>query len=147
MTAKRGIMKKKDYIDRALAFHKKGFNCAQAVACAFAEEAGYEEKELFRLTEGFGLGMGGTLGTCGAISGAVLLAGLKNSCGDTERPVSKGQTYQLSKAIIGGFQEKNGVTACRDLKGIGAGNVIRSCDGCIEDATALAAEILYGVKE
>ena len=34
-------------------------------------------KMFFRMTEGFGLGMGCMAGTCGALSGAVLLAGLK----------------------------------------------------------------------
>ena len=39
--------------------HKKGCNCAQAVACVFADKLGYSEDEIFRLTEAFGGGMGG----------------------------------------------------------------------------------------
>ena len=64
--------------EKAIELHDKGFNCAQAVACAFAEETGIPEETLFAACEGFGLGMGGMAATCGAVSGAVMLAGLKN---------------------------------------------------------------------
>ena len=38
--------------------HDKGFNCAQAVACTYCDLLGYKEEDVFRMTEGFGLGMG-----------------------------------------------------------------------------------------
>ena len=60
-----------DKKELAIAKHDIKFNCAQAVACAFAEEVGVDEKVLFTAAEGFGLGMGGTEGTCGALSGAI----------------------------------------------------------------------------
>ena len=78
--------------EKAIELHDKGFNCAQAVACAFAEETGIPEEILFAACEGFGLGMGGMAATCGAVSGAVMLAGLKNSCKNLEQPVSKPDT-------------------------------------------------------
>ena len=34
---------------------KQGYNCCQAVACAYCEELGIKEEDVFRLTEGFGL--------------------------------------------------------------------------------------------
>ena len=88
-------MKLEDRVALAMAYHDRGFNCAQAVACAYCDKAGIDEKTMFQLTEGFGLGMGGMQATCGAVSGAVMLAGLKNSCGDLEAPMSKGKTYQI----------------------------------------------------
>ena len=30
--------------DMAIAFHDKGYNCAQAVACSFCQEFGIDEK-------------------------------------------------------------------------------------------------------
>ena len=65
--------------EKAIELHDRGCNCAQAVACAFAEEIGVPEETLFAAAEGFGLGMGGMEATCGAVSGAVMLAGFKNS--------------------------------------------------------------------
>ena len=136
------IMEKR--IEAAMDYHKRGFNCAQAVACAFCDKAGVDEETMFRLTEGFGLGMGGMKGTCGAVSGAVLLAGLANSTGNTEKPDSKGSTYKLSKELVREFLEKNQSVVCEELKGVETGNVLRSCNGCIKDAVILAGKILYG---
>ena len=57
--------------DKAAQNHQKGYNCAQAVACAFAEEMEIDESIIFKMMEGHGLGMGCMEGTCGAITGAV----------------------------------------------------------------------------
>ena len=84
----------------AIAKHDKKYNCAQAVACAFAEEIGVDEKILFTANEGFGLGMGGMDGTCGALSGAIMLAGFKNSDQNIENPGTKVETYKLSKEMV-----------------------------------------------
>ena len=126
----------------AIALHDKKYNCAQAVACAFAEEAGIDKEVLFKACEGFGLGMGGMQGTCGAISGAIMLASFKNSDGNVENPGTKASTYQLSKEIVAKFEEKNNASRCRDLKGIDTGVVLRSCPDCIMDAVEIVEEVL-----
>ena len=95
---------------------------------------------MFKMMEGHGLGMGGMQGTCGAITGAVAVLGAVNSNGDLEHPVSKTDTYKLSRELVNRFQEKNGVIACKDLKGVETGKVVRSCPGCIEDAATILAE-------
>lgn len=71
-----------DKVKKALENHKKGRNCCQAVACVFAENVGMDENILFKAGDGFGAGMGGMECTGGAVSGAVLAAGMKNSSGD-----------------------------------------------------------------
>lgn len=126
----------------AISLHNQKYNCAQAVACAFADEVGVDRKTLFQACEGLGLGMGGMNGTCGAISGAVMLAGFKNSDGNIDNPATKASTYQLSREILEKFAEKNQVTRCRDLKGVDTGTVLRSCPGCIEDAVEIVQEVL-----
>ena len=57
----------------------KGYNCCQAVICAYCEELGVKEEDVFKLTEGFGLGMGGLRDTCGAVTGMFLTISLANS--------------------------------------------------------------------
>ena len=131
-------------IARTMENHKKGYNCCQSVACAYCDLVGVDEETMFKAAEAFGAGMGGMEATCGAVSGAVLLAGLKNSCGNLNMPVSKGATYKLSKEIVAKFQAKNGSVICKELKGMETGCPLRSCDGCIEDAAALAEEVLFG---
>lgn len=130
-------------IEKALENHSKGYNCAQAVACAFCDLVSMNENTLFKITEGFGAGMGGMQCTCGAISGAIALAGLKESSGDTDNPTTKGKTYKLSKEIVEEFREKNSSVICRELKGIDTNKVLRSCDGCIEDAAKIAYKVLF----
>ena len=130
-------------VEKALAYHKKGFNCAQAVACVFAEELGRDEKEVFQLMEAFGFGMG-TMGTCGAVSGMVSVVGMKESDGDLEKPKTKKNSYRVSKELIRRFQEKNGSVICREIKGVDTKKVLRSCNGCIEDAVLLTRAYLDG---
>lgn len=98
---------KESRADRAIACHNKGYNCAQSVAFAFLDKVDIDPETLFKVTEGLGLGMGGMEGTCGAISAAAVLAGLKISTADLEKPNSKGTSYKASKACIAAFKEKN----------------------------------------
>lgn len=124
-------------VENALENHGKGYNCCQAVACAYADLAGVDENLIFAAGEGFGAGMGGMQCTCGAVSGACMVAGLLKSSRNTEEPVTKGGTYRITKEIAQAFKEKNGSVICKDLKGIETKKVLRSCDGCIEDAAKI----------
>ena len=133
-------------IEQTMIRHNKGYNCAQAVACTYCDLVGIDEKTMFKLTEAFGLGMGCTLGTCGALSGAVILAGMMNSSGNTDSPDSKASTYKISKEIMTRFNEMNKSTLCFELKGISTGVQLRSCNDCIKDAAMLAEEILFSDK-
>ena len=126
----------------AMHLHDKGYNCCQAVACAFATEVGVKEETLFKAGEGFGLGMGCTNCTCGAVSGAILLAGFKYSTANLDGEKSKATTYQVSKTIVDQFEEMNGSTICKDLKGLDSGISLRSCPGCIEDSIELVQKVL-----
>ena len=126
----------------AINLHDKKYNCAQSVACAFAKEVGVDMEVLFRACEGFGLGMGDMNGTCGVISGAIMLASFKNSDGNLENPATKQATYALAREIVAKFEEKNKATRCRDLKGVDTGTMLRSCPGCIEDAVEIVQEVL-----
>lgn len=133
----------KTRIEETVKRHNKGYNCAQAVACTYSDLVGMDEETLFRLTEAFGAGMGNMEGTCGAVSGACMLAGLKNSSGNLEIPNSKANTYKLSRAILNEFKNKNGSVICKELKGVETGKALRSCQDCIQDAAKIAEKILF----
>lgn len=126
----------------AIANHDKKYNCAQAVACAFCEEIGVDESVLFKACEGFGLGMGCMECTCGALSGAIALAGFKSSDGNTADPSTKAATYRLSKQLVERFKEKAGSTVCRELKGIDSGKPLHTCPDCIMDGVETVQEVL-----
>ena len=54
--------KKKDRYQIATDYHNRGYNCCQSVCFAFLDQVDLDEKTLFRVTEGLGLGMGGMEG-------------------------------------------------------------------------------------
>jgi len=131
-----------DRVQKAAELHKKGYNCAQAVACAYGDMVGADEKELFRTMEGFGLGMGDMKCTCGAVSAMVALAGMKNSDVNLEAPKTKGATYRQARELTAKFRDMNGSVICAELKGVETGTPLRSCPGCIEDACKIVEEYL-----
>ena len=127
------IMTKKEL---AIALHDRKFNRCQA------QEAGVDAVTLFRAGEGFGLGMGCMDGTCGALSGAIMLAGFSNSDGNLDAPATQADTYKISKAMLTLFKEKCGATICRDLKGVETGKPLCSCPDCIMNAVEVGEEVL-----
>ena len=128
-------------VNKALELHNKGYNCAQAVACAFCDRLGRNEKEVFELMEAFGFGMG-TMGTCGAVSAMAAVVGMVESDGALDEPKTKKTGYKVMKELTGKFIEKNNSVICRELKGVDTGIVLRSCNGCIQDATEIVDEYL-----
>lgn len=122
-------------------YHKSGFNCTQSVICALAPHIDLDPKVAFALTEGFGAGMGGMTETCGAISAAVAALGQVESSG-FDTPGSKGRTYKIAGDICKRFDEKNGSTVCRMLRGAGDGVKLRTCPGCIDDAIDIFCDIM-----
>ncbi|HIX11493.1 MAG TPA: C-GCAxxG-C-C family protein [Candidatus Agathobaculum pullistercoris] len=122
--------------ERAQSLHNKGYNCAQAVVCAYCDLFGLDEETAYKMAEGFGLGMG-MMDTCGALSAAFMLAGMQGSKGTEHPGETKAQTYKTTKMLAAAFREKNGTYLCRELKGIADGKMRRSCPGCIEDACSL----------
>lgn len=122
--------------------HTRGYNCAQIVLCSYAEELGIDEETLFRISEGFGAGMGGMMQTCGAVTAMFMALGLANSSGNLQACDTKPQTMKKVRELAAEFEKKNGSIVCRELKGIDTGKVLRSCDGCIEDSIRILGEYL-----
>jgi len=130
-------------VEETIKKHDKGYNCAQSVACTYCDLVGVDEETMFKMTEALGAGMGGMAGTCGAVSGACVLAGMKASTGNLEKPNSKAASYKLSREIVKQFADQNGASICKDLKGVETGKVLRGCEDCIRDAAAIAEKVLF----
>ena len=111
---------------------KREMNCCQAVVRAFADTIPLDETTLMSLSAGFGAGMGTMEGTCGALVGAIIVAGLRTGGNGT---------VALSRKILPRFKELcGGATICRDLKGIETGKVLCSCENCVRNAVCAAEE-------
>lgn len=125
---------------KAVELHHKGYNCSQAVVCAYADVFGIDEKTAFSISESFGAGMGGMESTCGALSGMLMLNGLSKSSGELAEKPTKAATYKAAKELAELFKDKVGSSICKEIKGLTGSSVLRSCDGCIEDACKIISE-------
>ena len=130
------------YVRKARENNEKGYNCAQAVACAFIPVLSIDESTLFSVMEGFGGGMGGNEATCGALSGAVAVASLLTSSGAVEN-LTKAKTYELVRQMVELFGQRAQSLVCKELKGTESGIVLHSCPLCIEDAVLIAQQVLH----
>ena len=89
--------------ERALALFKEGFSCSQAVAAVFAEEHGLAVETALRLSQGFGGGMARMADTCGAVTGAILVLGLKHGrtrAADDEAKVIEGIAHVITEELM-----------------------------------------------
>lgn len=91
------------------------YNCCQSVLIPFSEEFGLSEKTSLKLASGFGGGMGRGE-TCGAITGAYMVLGLKNDS-SLSLPEVKANMKATVKKFNAKFIEKHGSLLCKDLIG------------------------------
>ena len=108
-------------------------NCTQSVLKVFEDKIDIAPEDLSKLTAGFAAGMGCMESTCGALIGAVMVAGMLTD--------GKG-TPRYSKDLVNKFIEKCGATICKDLKGITTGKVICECPECVRNAVISIGEVL-----
>ena len=105
----------------ARALFEQGYNCAQAVAGAFAAEMGLPQETVVRMVSPFGGGMGRLREVCGAFSGALFVLGVLYGYDDAKANEEKMQLYKEVQELAAKFTEQNGSFICRDLLGLHAG--------------------------
>lgn len=135
----------KERVSKVAENHSKGYNCCQCVLCAYSDLLGIDESVLFRVAEGFGLGMG-MMGTCGAATAMFMAAGLKNSSGNVEEALTKPETMKLVKTMTQEFEKRVGALDCRTIKGVDTGVMLKSCNACIEEGIRIVGETLFGLE-
>lgn len=126
----------------AVELRNKGYNCAQAVICAYCDDFGISREQAFAISEAFGSGLGCSQGNCGALVGACMLLGLKTSSRNLEKPGSKGTTYVKERPLVQEFTEQVGALKCRDIKGIETGKILCECEMCVRIASRLVDKYL-----
>ena len=145
-------------IDKAVNYFKSGYNCAQAVTAAFAEEYGFTEEQALRMSASFGGGIGRMRSTCGAACGMFILAGLETATIDGGDQQGKGNNYAVVQALAEEFKKRNGSLICAELLGLSNENNVQSqpeartneyykkrpCVMMVESATQIFADFLKG---
>ena len=105
-------------IARAVELFKMGYNCAQSVTAAFADEYGFTEEQALKMSASFGGGIGRMRETCGAACGMFILAGLETGCVDPDDRQGKADNYAFVQKLAGEFRKKNGSLICAELLGL-----------------------------
>jgi len=94
---------------------RSGWSCSQAVVCAFAKDFGIDETSALKLSCGLGGGMGHTGNTCGAVSGALMVIGMKYGRTTLEDLASKEKTYEMAQQFVKEFRRRNHSINCTEL--------------------------------
>ena len=104
-----------NHSDYAVDLCVQGYNCAQAVAAAFGDLTGLDEKTAARMASCFGGGMGRMREVCGAVSGMLMVAGVLYGYDDPKATTEKRELYAQVQAMAGQFRQELGSIVCRDL--------------------------------
>ena len=130
-----------------------GFNCAQSVLTPFARQMNIDVNTALKLSSGFGAGMGRTQGTCGALTGAYMVLGLKFGKQFPD-DASNEKVVKMIQDITHKFESEHGFTSCSDLlkvdlkteEGQATFNMknlhTTVCTHCVNSAVSLLEEII-----
>lgn len=91
------------------------FNCAQSVLAPFADELGIEQDTALRLASSFGAGVSRQGEVCGAVSGALMVLGLRFGKDRKSGEDAKEACYEKTEEFLHLFKEETGSLLCRDL--------------------------------
>lgn len=104
-----------EHVTRARELFKSGYNCAQAVAGAFAEEMGIPFETAVKIASSFGGGMGGMRDTCGAVTAMFMVAGAVFGYGSPTDQKAKTEHYALIRGLAEKFRAEHDTCVCGQL--------------------------------
>jgi len=140
--------------DTALASFKSGFTCSSAVFSAFSDELGLDGKTAKKIACGFGAGISKSGNICGAVSGAIMVIGLRYGKTRVGDDAATDQTRLLVSEFLEEFTRRHGSVNCTELLGYNLGNAseyqnarekklfVTKCPELVRDAAAILEEIL-----
>jgi C_GCAxxG_C_C family probable redox protein len=102
--------------ETALSLFAKGFNCSQVVLSAYVEQFGLDGATAMKIASGFGGGMGRMGETCGAVTGAFMVLGLKFG-GATPDREAKERIHAKVREFAQYFKARNSSLSCKNLLG------------------------------
>ena len=104
-----------DHAELARTLFFEGYNCAQAVFCAFGDVTGLDRETAARLASSFGGGLGRLRETCGTVSAAAMVLGMAKGYSDPKSVEAKQAHYRLVRDFARRFREAEGSIVCREL--------------------------------
>jgi C_GCAxxG_C_C family probable redox protein len=102
-------------------FLRQGFSCSQAVLSAFMDQFDLDRDTALRISSGFGGGMGGLGGVCGAVTAAFMIMGLKYGSATRQDEEEMNKICKYARSFVNEFKSCKGSAICRDLLGVDIG--------------------------
>ena len=137
-------------VERAVSCFKEGFSCSQAILSTYGEELGIDKATALKISAPFGGGMARMGETCGAVTGAFMVIGLRHAVSKEE----KEKLYCLINKFVERFKSKNASIVCKELLGYDIGTaegkkavkekglIDTLCPKLVRDAAEILEEIL-----
>lgn len=130
-----------------------GYNCAQAVSTTYGVQFGVPEATIAKIASGFGGGVGRTDNICGAVSGAVMVLGLKFGPENAADKEAKTRASIKAGEFIREYASRYGAVSCTGLLGYNislteerekalANNAFAGCRDIVRNAGKLLEEFL-----
>ena len=110
-----------DRTETAVRMFEREFSCSQSVFTAFADPADLSREAALRVASGFGGGLARTGETCGAVTGAIMVLGLRHCGVPTDDPTAKQAAYPPVQEFLARFKAAHGSIVCRELLGCDLG--------------------------
>jgi len=107
--------------EQALDAFLQGFSCAQAILSAYGTRFGLDRETALKVSGAFGAGMARTGETCGAVTGALMVIGLKHAKMRKGDDDSRELAYAMAQEFMDTFRERNRSLLCRELLGVDVG--------------------------
>jgi len=85
------------------------------VLYAFREEGDLSEETALKIACGLGAGMARKEEVCGAVTGGILVLGMRHGRGNKDDRSAQERTYAKTRELIDQFSEKHGTIICRKL--------------------------------
>jgi len=94
----------------------EGFACSQAIFAEYCQQFAFDRDQALKISSGFagGMRMGAT---CGAVTGAYMVLGLKFGMDPCEKPEGRKPVYDAVNDFTRRFEADNGSLNCRALLG------------------------------
>lgn len=105
-------------VQRAVELFMSGYGCCQSVVAAFADLYGVSDEQAKLVAAGFGGGVGRMRMMCGAVSGLVILAGLRDGQTRGDDREGKAHCYKVVQDLLAESKKQNGSLICAELLGI-----------------------------
>jgi C_GCAxxG_C_C family probable redox protein len=104
-------------IEDAVSDFEAGFSCSQSIVAAFGPELGLERTLALRVGAAMGGGLARSGETCGAVSGALMVIGLKYGRTEADDEEGKERAYRIGEEFLEKFRARAGSPVCRELLG------------------------------